>query len=204
MRSQLSALLMLLAALLAAPTLWADQPPMQLTVLNPMQRIQQHEPPFGAALAEIFAARNEVESFQVVVAAGQGGLRVTRVELPELTSADGHAIPADCIRLYRQEYVRVRQSTPRAELPPGLYPDALVPLINPITGQPIEPRSQRRERWGEPLVTTGYDMYALPFEVFKGRTSRSGSTCTFPRTQRPASTKASFAWWRARDEPNCL
>jgi hypothetical protein len=169
MRSQLSALLMPLAALLAAPTLWADQPTMQLTVLNPMQRIQQHEPPFGAASAEIFAARNEVESFQVVVAAGQGGLQVTRVELPELTSADGHVIPADCIRLYRQEYVRVRQSTPRAELPPGLYPDALVPLINPITGQPIEPRGQRRERWGEPLITTGYDMYALPFEVFQGQ-----------------------------------
>jgi hypothetical protein len=71
--------------------------------------------------------------------------------------------------LYRQEYVRVRQSTPRAELPPGLYPDALVPLINPITGQPIEPLSQRRERWGEPLVTSGYDMYALPFEVFEGQ-----------------------------------
>jgi hypothetical protein len=160
-------------AVLAWVLLWhalvAGEPPMGLTVLNPMQRIQQHEQAFGAAEAEIFAARNEVESFQVVVAARQGGLRVTRAELSELIGPDGAKIPADCIRLYRQEYVRVRQSTPRADLPPGLYPDALVPLIHPITGQPIEPLSQRRERWGEPLITSGYDMYALPFEVFEGQ-----------------------------------
>ena len=147
----------------------ADEQPMRLTVLHSMERILQHEAPFGAPAAEIAAARNEVESFQVVVAASQGGLRVTRAELSELVADGGATIPADRIRLYRQEYVRVRMSTPRAELPPGLYPDALVPFINPITGEPIEPLNQRRQRWGEPLVTTGYDMYALPFDVFEGQ-----------------------------------
>jgi hypothetical protein len=60
-------------------------------------------------------------------------------------------------------------SSPRAELPPGLYPDPLVPFINPVTNKPIEPLNQSRARWGESVTTSGYDMYAVPFEVFKGQ-----------------------------------
>ncbi len=147
----------------------ADEQPIGLTVLNSMERILQHEAPFGAPTVEIGAARNEVESFQVVVAALQGNVRVTRAEVTDMVGEGDAKIPADCVKLYREEYVRVRMSTPRAELPPGLYPDALVPFINPITGEPIEPLGQRRERWGEPLVTVGHDMYAVPFGVFEGQ-----------------------------------
>ncbi|MCK5346500.1 MAG: hypothetical protein KAR20_23990, partial [Candidatus Heimdallarchaeota archaeon] len=64
---------------------------------------------------------------------------------------------------------RVRKSTLRAELPPGLYADPLVPFINPVTGKPIEPRGQVRKGWGEPRIITGYEMYAVPFEVFRGQ-----------------------------------
>lgn len=159
------------AALMAFQVGWAadGDSPMQLTVLNSMERIQQHEPPFGAGAANIAAARNEVESFQVVVAALDRNLHVTGVTLSELVGDGGARIGGDCIELYREEYVRVRLSTPRAELPPGLYPDALVPLVDPTTGQPIQPLGQHQERWGEPMITTGHDMYALPFDVFAGQ-----------------------------------
>ena len=146
-----------------------DEPAVQLTALHSMERILQHESPFGRETVEMAAARNEVESFQVVVAAPRENLRVTAVEITDFSGPNGQLLSRDQATLYRQEYVRVRLSTPRAELPPGLYPDPLVPLINPLTGEPIEPRSQRRERWGEPLVTSGYDMYGLPFEVFAGQ-----------------------------------
>ncbi len=159
------------AALMAFQVGWAaaGDSPMQLTVLNSMERIQQHEPPFGADAANIAAARNEVESFQVVVAALDRSLHVTGATLPELVADGGARIGGDCIELYREEYVRVRLSTPRAELPPGLYPDALVPLVDPTTGQPIQPLGQHQERWGEPMITTGHDMYALPFDVCAGQ-----------------------------------
>jgi hypothetical protein len=147
----------------------ASQPPLRLTVLNSMDRILQHQSPSGAPEAEIAAARNEVESFQVVVAAVAGNLRVTRAELSDLVGDGGAIISADHIRLYREEYARVRMSTSRAELPPGLYPDALVPFVDSVTGEPIEPRRQHRARWGEPLVTTGHDMYAVPAEIFEGQ-----------------------------------
>ncbi len=167
MRSLL--LLVVSSVLLTATAPAAERPVVGLTALHAMERILQHEAPFGASAVEIAAARNEVESFQVVVAARDQNLRVTSVTLPELVGEGGAKIPGDRIKLYREEYVRVRLSTPRAELPPGLYPDALVPFIDPVTGKPIEPFSQRRERWGEPLITTGNDMYAVPFDVFAGQ-----------------------------------
>ncbi len=147
----------------------AAEPSIGLTVLNSMARISQHEAPFGQAAAEISAARNEVESFQVVVAAPQESLTVIGASVSDLTGPQGARIAKENVTIYREEYVRVRMSTPAAPLPPGLYPDPLVPVINPLTGEPIEPLSQRRERWGEPLVKRGFGMFALPFDVFKGQ-----------------------------------
>jgi len=141
----------------------------ELTVLNSMQRIGQSQESYGAAAVEIKAARNEVESFQLVVAAPEENISVVEVEISDLAGPAGSKIAKENVRLFREEYVRVRMSSPRADLPPGLYPDPLVPFINPETGKPIEPLNQSRARWGEPVKTTGYDMYAVPFDVFKGQ-----------------------------------
>jgi hypothetical protein len=141
----------------------------ELTALNSMERIGQSQEPDGAAAVEIKAARNEVESFQLVVAAPKENISVVEVAISDLAGPAGSKIAKENVRLFREEYVRVRMSSPRAELPPGLYADPLVPLINPETGKPIEPLNESRARWGEPVKTTGYDMYAVPFDVFKGQ-----------------------------------
>ncbi len=140
-----------------------------LTALNSMERIDQNQKISGAATVKIKSARNEVESFQVVISAPQENINVIKVEISDLIGPEGSKIKKDNIKLFREEYVRVRMSSPRAELPPGLYPDPLVPFINPITGKPIEPLTRTQKRWGESPKTSGYDMYAVPFEVFKGQ-----------------------------------
>ncbi|MFH1716546.1 MAG: glycoside hydrolase domain-containing protein [Planctomycetota bacterium] len=169
----------------------------QLTALNSMERIGQSQEPHGAATIEIKAARNEVESFQVVVAAPKENISVVEVEISDLTGQGGSKIAKDNIRLFREEYVRVRMSSPRAELPPGLYADPLVPFINPDTGKPIEPLNQSRERWGEPVKTTGYDMYAVPFDVFKGQNQALWVDVHVPKDV-PAGTYAGVLSVRAR------
>ena len=98
----------------------AEKKGLGLTVLNSMERIPQNQKPSGPRKADIQAARNEVESFQVVVAALEGNIRVVRAEMSDLVGKDGARIRKDNITLFREEYVRVRRSTPRAELPPGL------------------------------------------------------------------------------------
>jgi len=140
-----------------------------LTALNSMERISQNQKMYGAATVKIKSARNEVESFQFVVSAPQENINVIKVEISDLIGPEGSKIEKDDIKLFREEYVRIRMSTPRAEVPPGLYPDPLVPFIDPITGKPIEPLTRTQKRWGEPATTTGHDMYAVPFEVFKGQ-----------------------------------
>ena len=163
----LTNLLVLLILSSSGHTLAAEK--MILTALTSMERIGQNQESFGAGSVEIWSARNEVESFQVVVTAPMENITVTKVEISDLARSNGSRIGQDNIRLFREEYVRVRISTPRAELPPGLYPDPLVPFINPVTGKPIEPLTRTDKRWGEPATTSGYDMYAVPFDVFKGQ-----------------------------------
>ena len=140
-----------------------------LTALNSMERIGPGQDISGAAAVKIWSAKNEVESFQVVVTAPKETINVVKVEVSDLIGRDDSKIGKDNIRLFREECVRVRMSTPRAELPPGLYPDPLVPFIDPVTGKPIEPLTRTRKKWGEPVTTSGHDMYAVPFEVFKGQ-----------------------------------
>ena len=142
---------------------------MILTSLNSMERVAQDQKIDGARAVKIWSARNEVESFQVVVSAPKENIDVIEVEISELIGPEGAKIEKENVKLFREEYVRVRVSSPRAELPPGLYPDPLVPFIDPVTNKPIEPLNQSSERWGESVTTSGYDMYAVPFEVFKGQ-----------------------------------
>ncbi|MBW8042506.1 MAG: DUF4091 domain-containing protein [Planctomycetes bacterium] len=149
----------------------AAQKTMGLTALNSMERIGRNQQPYGPGKVEIKSAKNEVESFQVVVAALKENIKVVKAEISDLIGKDGAKITKENIKLFRAEYVRVRRSTPRAERGPGLFTDPLVPFINPLTGKPIEPRRQVRkvDRWGEPTTTVGHEMYAVPFEVFKGQ-----------------------------------
>lgn len=143
-------------------------PEVKLTALNSMERTGQDKAPSGSDQASVKAARNEVESFQVVVSAIQKNIRVTGAEISDL-KGESSSIGKENITLFREEYARVRRSSPRAQLPPGLYPDPLVPFINPNTGKPIEPFNEYRKKWGEPFVKSGYEMYAIPFDVWKGQ-----------------------------------
>jgi hypothetical protein len=143
-------------------------PEARLTVIGSMERILPDQPLYGSDHASIKAAGNETESFQVVVGAVSKNIRVTAAEITDL-KGDAGVIGKENITLYREEYARVRRSSPRAQLPPGLYPDPLVPFINPQTGNPIEPFNEYRKKWGEPFIKSGFEMYAVPFDVWKGQ-----------------------------------
>lgn len=168
-----------------------------LTTLNSAERISQNQKANGADTVKICSAKNEVESFQVLVSAPTENINVTKVDISDLTGPGGSKIKKENIKLFREEYVRVRLSSPRAELPPGLYPDPLVPFINPVTNEPIEPLIQRRERWGEPVKTSGYDMYAMPFDVFKGQNQALWVDVHVPK-EVPAGTYSGTLTVRAR------
>ena len=134
MKNKTLTVMILLVAILVSTAHSAEN--LRLIALNSMERIGQDQQPYGEDKVRIKSAKNEVESFQVVVNAPEQNIKVINAEITDLTGKDGAKISSDNIKLFRAEYVRVRRSTPRAELGPGLYPDPLVPFINPLTPFP--------------------------------------------------------------------
>ncbi len=143
-------------------------PDVILAALNSMERLSPYDPVRGGPEAVVKAARNEFESFQVVISPVQRNIRVVKAEMSELKSDKG-IIGQENIKLFREEYVRVRRSSPEAQLPPGLFPDPLLPFINQVTGKPIEVFRQYRKRWGEPVISSGSQLYPIPFEIWQGQ-----------------------------------
>jgi hypothetical protein len=96
-----------------------------------LARVRPNDPPVSAPAIHIRAARNEYEPFQVVVRAGRKRLTGVRAAASDLKSADGSVIDSSHLVFYREEYVRVTKSSPRATEGTGWYPDALIPFSTP-------------------------------------------------------------------------
>jgi hypothetical protein len=129
-----------LAVLFLAGSVAAQaQPAPQLAVytVDSLARVRPDDPPRPAAPCRLSAARNEYESCQVVIRAGEAPVRDVDVVVGALRRQGGGAIEANNITAYREHYVQITKSSPKATEPPGWYPDALIPLRNPVTGQPL-------------------------------------------------------------------
>jgi hypothetical protein len=134
-----------------------------LKALPPMVRVRQDGAFTGAETVEIFAARGEVESFQVVVTAAGENLRGVSAEISPLQGPGGAALPAQNVTLYREVFIPVRYSSPQATEPPGLIADPLIPFVNPYTNEPV-----REPRWRDRGLEGGR-FGAVGFELWQGR-----------------------------------
>lgn len=89
--------------------------------------------PMPNAFARISAARNEFESFQIVVQASARPITNFRVRANDLVGPGGAVIPARNVTLYREAYYNV--SSPSRNGPAGPWPDALIPDVDPFYGE---------------------------------------------------------------------
>lgn len=152
------------ALFLLAVAFWASpgtaETAIRLQAVPGTVRVRPEGPFEGAGSVLIAAARNEVESFQVVVSAVGGNLTGVDASVSPLRNADGAEIPAENIELFRVAFVPVRHSAPRAVEPPGLVPDPLVPFKNPYTGEPLRaPKWSGRELAGGRFGGTGFSVW---------------------------------------------
>lgn len=111
-----------------------------VVVVSSLQKVLQDEVNIiGATEAEVFCAKGEYESFQIIVLNPTGG------DLPQIdviasewkymgSRPDG--IPV--LRMFREHYVEVKRSSSNLNRPKGMYPDALIPFVDPYTGRHIE------------------------------------------------------------------
>jgi len=69
--------------------------------------------------------------------------------------------------MFKEEQVFINHSSPRAEFPPGLYPDPLVPFINPVTGDSTIANKKVKAIDGESLRIPKYSAY--PINIYPGQ-----------------------------------
>jgi hypothetical protein len=111
--------------------------------------IKPDAPPGENKTAIIKAAKNEYEPFQVILQS-QENIKNVDLVVSNLSGADGRQIGKENITLFREHFVYVRTPSYRSDNPPGWYPDALIPFVNPITGERVKDAR---------FVTAPFDMW---------------------------------------------
>jgi hypothetical protein len=106
-------------------------------VASPWQRVLQDTPAGEQTAVSLRAAANEYEPFRLIVHAGDRPLRDVRVVASSLNGPGG-AISAFNLTFYRAHYLRIDTPSHRMDSPPGMYPDALIPFVDPRTGEELE------------------------------------------------------------------
>ena len=145
-----------------------------------LQRVAQNAPVGTGSSAQIQAALGETESFQIVVSAPPGnGLANVNLSVTDLTGPG--TISKSNISLFREQYVSVNPGSVNWQgsnqpLGAGVYPDPLIPFVNPSTGLPI----------------TGASLQAVPFTVSPSNNQPIWVDVFVPRTALPGQYTGSY------------
>lgn len=120
-------------------TISGGQSSTSVIVLPSLAKVLQDEVNIsGSKEAEIFCAKNEYESFQIIVV-NPTDTSISRVDLKtgnwHFTGTPGEGAPE--LILYREHYVRIDRPSKKMNSKPGMYPDALIPFIDPYNGKEI-------------------------------------------------------------------
>ncbi len=132
----------------------SSQPPVPFVVVGSAIKLRPDRPvEGGAAGAELIAARNEFESFQVAITATDEPITALRAELAgDLTTPGGAIISAEKVTVYRVGYHQV-VSPSDLEGSRGRWPDPLIPAVDPLYREPRNafpidvPKGENRAVW---------------------------------------------------------
>ncbi|MBN1461514.1 MAG: S-layer homology domain-containing protein [Armatimonadetes bacterium] len=149
----------------AAPTVW---------VQPSLARVGPDAPAGSGASINLYAAKGESESFQIIVRAPTGGLTGVNVVAPDLDGPE--------FTLYREHYVYLSRGSSdwatnvNKPLGAGWYPDGLIPFVNPATGADL----------------TGATLDAVPFNLAAGKNQAIWVDVYVPRTANAGQYQGTF------------
>jgi hypothetical protein len=171
-----------------------QEPDFEVWVENPMVRVQPDARPTQKKVVEIAAARNETEPFQVIVSALAHKLEDVSASISDLEGGHGNKIDHSQITLYRQHYTYVRNPSPYSMEPPGWWPDALIPFVNPVDGKPVPPMQLRRVETGGGFShrLSGARFTGSPFDVWPGKNQPLWIDVAIPKDAPPGDYTGMF------------
>ena len=170
-RIRFSGMLLLLAM---APCGALADPP-QVDVVNALVKVRPADAPPAARAAEISAARNEFEAFQIIVHGGDSGVTGVTATASSLVGPGDAGIPAAEIMLYREGLYNAVYAS-NSEGATGLWPDALIPAVDAYAKEPRNafpfdvPVNESRGIWVEVFVPLG-----TPAGIYQGSVTVKGT-----------------------------
>ena len=157
MKVRIAIVVSVAAAVLVSQGTQAQGPAPGVSVASSANKIRPGDPAPSATLAEIHAARNEFEAFQIVVTGPASNVSMTA---STLVGPGGASIPSANVRLYRLSYVDVTTAS-NNEGGTGRWPDALIPDLDEVANErrhafPFSvPSAENRVVFVEVLVPIG-------------------------------------------------
>ena len=148
---------------LLPPHVLRSATPMSVWVVPSLVRVGPADAPGNISAMTVSGARGEYVDAQVVVTAPSNTtLTDVNVTVTDLIGPNGAVIAKSNYNLYREHYVTFASGSldygpfaTNRPLPPGTYPDPLIPFNDPETGAP--------------LSGNGASLQAVPFTVTDGR-----------------------------------
>jgi hypothetical protein len=141
------------------------------TLVPGMMRIAQTGTPPGSAGLLLYAAKAETESFQIAIHANGSNLSNVNVSISDFVGPG--TIAKSNVTLYRENFVQLNTPSPGAgwanapdTMPGNQFTDALIPFLNPATGQPL----------------TGGALQAVPYAFPNGQNMPVWADVAVPRT----------------------
>lgn len=154
----------------SAPAEW------HVWTLSETRRVLRDDQPETDQTVSLSAARNEWESFQILMRADEP-LLVQAVEAGDLIGPAGAVLAGKDARLFRQHQLHLTLPTERNDaFKPGWYPDALVPFADPLSGNKL-PQARYR---------------ALPFELPAGETHGFWVDIHVPENAKPGKYQGTY------------
>ena len=154
-----------MASAQTSPIVWA---------VPSLQRVGPSDPAGSGTQVQLYAAKGEYESFQIVVRAPSSGLTNVNVSASALTGSAG-TISKTNLALFREQYVYVNSSSPNwggsnQPLGVGWYADGLIPFVDQNTGLPASGGSIH----AAPFSVSGNANQPVWVDVFVPRTAAAG------------------------------
>ena len=105
-----------------------------------LDRVRKNRQPESSKDFELYAAKGEYQSFQVVANAMDGDVVLTDLTVTDFKGNGGVIEAKKYVTVYREHYIAVNENSPqigetvKAE-GVGMIPDALIPVVDPTTGK---------------------------------------------------------------------